>query len=78
LEKIKIKCIRSQAKVLGTIATVAGAMMMTLVKGPILFEAFGSNSDNHDSGAITNQHVIAGGVLITIGCISWACFFNLQ
>ncbi|XP_058771042.1 WAT1-related protein At2g37460-like [Vicia villosa] len=78
LEKIKIKCIRSQAKILGTIATVAGAMTMTLVKGPILLEAFGSNSHTHQTVAITSQHTIAGGVLITIGCICWACFFNLQ
>ncbi|KAI5395387.1 WAT1-related protein At2g37460 [Lathyrus oleraceus] len=78
LEKINIKSIRSQAKVLGTITTVAGAMMMSLVKGPILLEAFGNKSHNHDSGAVTSQHAIAGGVLISIGCISWACFFNLQ
>lgn len=78
LEKINIKSIRSQAKVLGTITTVAGAMMMSLVKGPILLEAFGNKSHNHDNGAVTSQHAIAGGVLISIGCISWACFFNLQ
>ncbi|XP_045808858.1 WAT1-related protein At2g37460-like isoform X2 [Trifolium pratense] len=79
LEKIKIKSIRSQAKILGTIATVAGAMVMTLVKGPILLETFGGKSHIHHSGGTSsNQHTILGSVLITIGCFSWACFFNLQ
>ncbi|GAU34703.1 hypothetical protein TSUD_29440 [Trifolium subterraneum] len=79
LEKIKIKSIRSQAKILGTIATVTGAMVMTLVKGPILLETFGGKSHiHHSGGTISNQHTILGSVLITIGCFSWACFFNLQ
>ncbi|KAH9767797.1 WAT1-related protein [Citrus sinensis] len=36
LEKVKIKSMRSQAKILGTIVTAGGAMCMTLLKGPIL------------------------------------------
>jgi hypothetical protein len=78
LEKIKIKSIRSQAKILGTIATVTGAMAMTLIKGPIIVETFGGKSQIHHSGGTSNQHTILGSVLITIGCFSWACFFNLQ
>ncbi|WJX11826.1 hypothetical protein P8452_02390 [Trifolium repens] len=78
LEKIKIKSIRSQAKILGTIATVTGAMVMTLIKGPIIVETFGGKSQIHHSGGTSNQHTILGSVLITIGCFSWACFFNLQ
>ncbi|KZV55942.1 hypothetical protein F511_29438 [Dorcoceras hygrometricum] len=34
LEKIRLMSIRSQAKIIGTLATVAGAMIMTLVEGP--------------------------------------------
>ena len=34
LENIDIKHIRSQAKVFGSIAAVAGVMLMKLVKGP--------------------------------------------
>ncbi|KAK4744328.1 hypothetical protein SAY87_010640 [Trapa incisa] len=33
LEKVKLKKIHSQAKIVGTIVTVGGAMLMTLVKG---------------------------------------------
>lgn len=69
LEKIKMKSIRSQAKVVGTIATVSGAMIMTLIKGPILFRALGGFSLNQQSNnGINTQHAIVGSVMITIGC----------
>ncbi|MED6162171.1 hypothetical protein PIB30_067858 [Stylosanthes scabra] len=81
LEKIKIKTIRSMAKVVGTLATLSGAMVMTLLKGPILelFGRHGSHNHNlqHNGDEIT-QHAIKGFVMITIGCFSWACFVILQ
>ncbi|KAL1124859.1 hypothetical protein V6Z11_A13G003100 [Gossypium hirsutum] len=36
MEKIDVKKVRCQAKILGTMVTVAGAMLMTLYKGPII------------------------------------------
>ncbi|KAI4300150.1 hypothetical protein L6164_033560 [Bauhinia variegata] len=79
LEKLKMKSIRSQAKVFGTLATVAGAMAMTLLKGPAL-ELFGTHgSDIHKQHNGTNlQHAIKGSIMITIGCFSWAAFMILQ
>ncbi|XP_027367064.1 WAT1-related protein At2g37460-like [Abrus precatorius] len=77
LEKIKIKSIRSQAKVVGTLATVSGAMVMTLMKGPVLFGSHRSNEHSQHNGTNT-QHTILGSVIITIGCFSWACFVILQ
>ncbi|XP_057438423.1 WAT1-related protein At2g37460-like isoform X1 [Lotus japonicus] len=81
LEKIKIKSIRSQAKVFGTLATVAGAMVMTLIKGPEL-ELFGTHggSSTHiqHNGGVNLQHAIKGSVMITIGCFSFAGFMILQ
>ncbi|XP_038692721.1 WAT1-related protein At2g37460 [Tripterygium wilfordii] len=80
LEKIRARSIRSQAKVIGTIATVAGAMVMTLIKGPIieLFWTNGRNS-NVQGGGGTNMHdVVKGAVMITVGCFSWASFMILQ
>ncbi|RYR25412.1 hypothetical protein Ahy_B02g059135 isoform A [Arachis hypogaea] len=81
LEKIKIKSIRSIAKVVGTLATVSGAMVMTLLKGPII-ELFGrhggSNHNLHHDADENTQHAIKGFIMITIGCFSWACFVILQ
>lgn len=77
LEKIKIKSIRSQAKVVGTLATVSGAMVMTLMKGPLLLGSHGNNEHSQHNGTST-QHAIKGSIMITIGCFSWACFMILQ
>lgn len=80
LEAINLKNIRSQAKVIGTVTTVAGAMLMTLLKGPILdlFWTKGRSSHEHQSGVIDLHHSLKGAFLITVGCFSWACFMNLQ
>lgn len=79
LEKVKLRSIRSQAKVFGTVATVGGAMVMTLIKGPIidLFWTHGAAGQN-GSGGIDLHHAIKGASLITVGCFSWACFIILQ
>ncbi|XP_041025931.1 WAT1-related protein At2g37460-like isoform X1 [Juglans microcarpa x Juglans regia] len=80
LEVLRFKSIRSQAKVVGTIATVAGAMVMTLVKGPIieLMWTKGKSGQQQQSGGTNLQHSIKGSIMITIGCCSWACFMVLQ
>ncbi|KAK7824193.1 wat1-related protein, partial [Quercus suber] len=48
LEKVNLKSIRSQAKVVGTLATVAGAMVITMVKGPVLELIWTKGKTNHD------------------------------
>ncbi|KAF5476007.1 hypothetical protein F2P56_007754 [Juglans regia] len=80
LEVLRFKSIRSQAKVVGTIATVAGAMVITLVKGPIieLMWTKGRSGHQQQSGGANLQHSIKGAIMITIGCFSWACFMILQ
>ncbi|KAF8006329.1 hypothetical protein BT93_K0583 [Corymbia citriodora subsp. variegata] len=86
LEKVKMKTIRSQAKLFGTLATVAGAMIMTLIKGPIL-ELFwtgegGATANHVQNGGATSginlQNSIKGSLMITVGCFSWAGFMILQ
>ncbi|CAI9098168.1 OLC1v1034768C1 [Oldenlandia corymbosa var. corymbosa] len=80
LEKVKFKSINSQAKIVGTLATVGGAMIMTLVRGPNLHLPWteGTGSQVHQTGVIDLQHAIKGAVFITIGCLSWGCFMILQ
>ncbi|KAE9589954.1 putative EamA domain-containing protein [Lupinus albus] len=83
LEKIKIRSIRSQAKVIGTLVAVSGAMVMTLMKGPLL-GALGTHiGDNHNHNQQHNngtniQHTIKGTIMIITGCFSWSCFVILQ
>ncbi|GMN39011.1 hypothetical protein TIFTF001_008243 [Ficus carica] len=80
LEKVKIKSIRSQAKVIGTIATVAGAMVMTVMKGPILelFWTKATGAHQAQSGGVSLAHSVKGALMITVGCFSWASFMILQ
>ncbi|KAL1819705.1 hypothetical protein ACET3Z_014574 [Daucus carota] len=80
LEKVKLKSMRSQAKVGGTLTTVGGAMLMTLVKGPVidLIWTRGRTHQLQGSGGVDLQHSVRGSLMITVGCFSWACFMVLQ
>ncbi|KAL7136505.1 hypothetical protein ABFS83_10G035600 [Erythranthe nasuta] len=80
LEKVKVMSIRSQAKIIGTLATVAGAMIMTLVQGPhINLPWTRAGIDHaHHHGEVSLHHTIKGAIMITIGCLAWACFMILQ
>ncbi|XP_023640789.1 WAT1-related protein At2g37450 isoform X3 [Capsella rubella] len=78
LEKVKFRNIRSAAKVFGTITTVGGTMMMTLVKGPAL-DLFWTKGPSGQNTTGTDIHSsIKGAILVTIGCFSYACFMILQ
>ncbi|CAA3000702.1 WAT1-related At2g37460-like [Olea europaea subsp. europaea] len=80
LEKFKLKSIHSQAKLAGTVATVAGAMLMTLLKGPVIELPWtkGSSNDEQQRAGMNLRDSIKGSLMITIGCFSWACFMILQ
>ncbi|KAE8718590.1 WAT1-related protein [Hibiscus syriacus] len=82
LEKVKFRSIRSHAKVIGTLATVAGAMVMTLMKGPVLELLWTKSSINNHEAASKNgtdfHHTVKGGLMIAAGCFSYACFVILQ
>ncbi|CAF1868200.1 WAT1-related protein At2g37460 isoform X1 [Brassica napus] len=77
LEKVKLRSMRSASKVIGTMASVGGTMIMTLVKGPAL-DLFWTKGPSAQNTTGTDIHSsIKGAVLVTIGCFSYACFFIL-
>ncbi|KAL6534253.1 hypothetical protein OROHE_013178 [Orobanche hederae] len=80
LEKVKLMSIRSQAKIIGTLATVAGAMIMTLVTGPNINLPWTRQglTHAHQLTQVNLQDSIKGAIMITVGCLSWACFMILQ
>ncbi|KAL2250546.1 UNVERIFIED_CONTAM: WAT1-related protein [Sesamum indicum] len=80
LEKVRLMSIRSQAKIIGTLATVAGAMIMTLVRGPNLDLPWTKvmTDPARQQSEVNLQHSIKGALMITVGCFSWACFMILQ
>lgn len=79
LERVNIKKLHSQAKVIGTIVTVSGAMIMTFYKGPIV-DFLRSRGGSHH-GAMTDssdQHWLLGTLLLLLSACGWAGFFIVQ
>lgn len=82
LERLKMKDLRSQAKVIGTLVTFGGALIMTMFKGPIVNLIWSPKTShfpsNSDASSSDDQHWLSGTLFILIGCIAWSAFFILQ
>ncbi|XP_034918939.1 WAT1-related protein At2g39510-like isoform X1 [Populus alba] len=79
IEQVNIRKMHSQAKIIGTIVTVGGAMLMTLVKGTQLDLPWTRGYDQQASAsALTKQDPIKGALMIATGCVCWASFIILQ
>lgn len=81
LERVKIKEIRSQAKIIGTVVTFSGTLLMTLYKGPVVDLFMSSKSNHHGSSSgddDTGKHWLTGTLFILIACVAWSSFYVLQ
>ncbi|XP_022744099.1 WAT1-related protein At5g07050-like [Durio zibethinus] len=83
MEKINVKKVRCQAKIVGTLLTVAGAMLMTLYKGPIVELFWSKNIHPRQSYAtdnigITDKDWVKGSILLIFATLAWASLFVLQ
>lgn len=69
-EKVHIKSLRGQAKVVGTIISVGGAMVMTIYKGPVIemLNAYNSTANNN----------ILGSILLFASVFAWSSWIIFQ
>ncbi|XP_061341939.1 WAT1-related protein At4g08290-like [Gastrolobium bilobum] len=81
LERVKIKELRSQAKVIGTLVSFGGALLMTLYKGPQMHLFHHSNTTHQQDGSLSPQshtNWVKGTLFICLGCVAWSSFYILQ
>lgn len=80
LEKVNLKKVYSLAKVIGTLITVMGAMLMTLYKGPIVDILWYSHGAAHHkaAAAASDQHWVTGTIMLLSCIVGWSGFFILQ
>lgn len=82
-EKVSIGKLHSQAKILGTIVTVGGAMILTLIKGPVVEFFWTKGEMGHlaaTAGTAGSGHseLLKGAVLIITGLFCYSSFVILQ
>ncbi|XP_023511715.1 WAT1-related protein At5g07050-like [Cucurbita pepo subsp. pepo] len=80
MENLEMKKLRCQAKVLGTLVTVGGAMVMTLYKGPLVQMPWSKHShhSNQASDDKANKDWFKGSMFLIIATLAWASLFVLQ
>ncbi|XP_031099089.1 WAT1-related protein At4g08300-like [Ipomoea triloba] len=81
LEKINLKKVSSMAKVIGTVITLGGAMVMTLYKGPIVDiipHPHGSSHHAEAAGAAGGQNWVMGTICLIACIVGWSGFFVVQ
>ncbi|KAK1277356.1 WAT1-related protein [Acorus gramineus] len=83
MEKVNMKKVMCQAKVVGTVVTVAGAMVMTLYKGPIVEMVWSRHAHTHNepvpaSASSAEKDWLKGSIFLIIATLAWAGLFILQ
>ncbi|CAM0913853.1 unnamed protein product [Alopecurus aequalis] len=82
MEKLRFRSKHSQAKVVGTMCTVIGAVLMIMYHGPVVQFPWAKGAHHADPAAAaaaqSSTSWLVGTVTIIVSCIAWAGFFVLQ
>ncbi|XP_076888474.1 WAT1-related protein At2g39510-like [Bidens hawaiensis] len=81
LEIVKMKSLHSQGKIIGTLVTVGGALIMTLIRGPFIQFPWTNHHTLHHQTSVntfSTQDQIKGSLMITASCFCWAGFVIVQ
>ena len=82
MERVRLRSVHSQAKIVGTALTVAGAVLMILYHGPVVQFPW-TKGQHHDAAAAAAGHAagrvfLAGTLYVIAACVAWSGFFVLQ
>jgi len=76
-EKVNLRSLRGQAKVIGTVISVGGAMVMTLYRGPELhFLSPGVKS--HQITYRSKPNIVLGSILVFVAVVVWSGYIAFQ
>ncbi|KAG2241385.1 hypothetical protein Bca52824_096630 [Brassica carinata] len=81
LEKVNIKRRHSQAKLVGTMVAIGGAMLMTFVKGNVIELPWTSKSrggHSHVMNTPKQNDIGKGSIMLLASCFSWSSYIILQ
>jgi hypothetical protein len=81
MEKVNLKKARYVAKVVGTLVTVAGAMLMTLYKGRVVEMVWTKHMHLHGpqpDAAAADKDWLMGSIFLIMATLAWASLFILQ
>ncbi|KAG2668971.1 hypothetical protein I3843_14G012500 [Carya illinoinensis] len=83
MEKLSLKKVRCQAKLVGTAVTVAGAMLMTLYRGPLVEMVWSKHihppkSYAKSSSGNSDKDWFKGSIFLIIATLAWSGLFVLQ
>ncbi|KAG2325632.1 hypothetical protein Bca52824_008360 [Brassica carinata] len=76
MEKVEMRKVRFQAKVVGSLVIVVGAMLMILSKSPLI--NFLRSHLIHKASSSVGEDYLKATVFLLIASFSWASFFVLQ
>ena len=76
MEKVELRKVRFQAKVVGTLVIVVGAMLMILFKSPLI--NFLRSHLIREASSSAGEDYLRATVFLLIASFSWASFFVLQ
>ncbi|GJN22403.1 hypothetical protein PR202_gb09959 [Eleusine coracana subsp. coracana] len=81
MEKVRLRSLHSQAKIVGALFTVAGAVLMIMYHGPVVPFPW-TKAQHHVAAAAAAQgggaDWLKGTIAVIIACVAWSGFFVLQ
>ncbi|XP_019182062.1 PREDICTED: WAT1-related protein At4g08300-like [Ipomoea nil] len=81
MERVNLKKVSSMAKVIGTVITLGGAMVMTMYKGPIVDlipHSHGGSHHTEAAAAAAAPNWVMGTICLIACIVGWSGFFIVQ